>query len=201
MSRGFTEQEKKDLKERLVKVFVTELNTKSFSAISVEDLANQVGIAKGSFYHFFKSKDELFAAVFNQLQDDMINESMKIAQEDQRSPKDRLKNLIMYLVRTISEYPWLKHLSNVEYERVFSRLGSEAKEQLQQKDLTDLSEILKILKLKSVYSAENITIINQIILSSALNKNDYGKNYDDSVQIMINLLVDSIFIEQEETTS
>lgn len=38
--------------------------TKGYSAVSVEDICKAAGAQKGSFYHFFSSKAELLAVVF-----------------------------------------------------------------------------------------------------------------------------------------
>lgn len=193
MSRGFTTSEKKELKERLIDVFIKKLNYQKISSINVEDLAKSVGIAKGSFYLFFKSKNELFAEVVNKIQDSIVHKAIAITKEKGLSDKDKLKQLILFLVDTIYRYPWIKQLSNIEYDKVIRKLPDETKEELRQKDITDITKILDLLDLKSNYSNETITIIVQIILSSALNKEDYGKKYDESVKVMINIIVENIF--------
>ncbi|BDR59794.1 TetR/AcrR family transcriptional regulator [Lactobacillus xylocopicola] len=196
MSRGFTEEEKKELKERLIQVFIEELNHQKISSINIDDLVKKVGIAKGSFYHFFKSKDDLFAEVINKIQDNIINKSTYLAEEDKLPAKDRLKKILLYLVATIGQYPWIKQLSNVEYAKLIRRLPDDAKEKLRQKDITDLTRILEILNLKTVYPYENITVMVQIIFSSALNKDDYGDKYDESIKILVDILIDHIFTER-----
>lgn len=196
MSKGFTDQEKKDLKKRLIHIFVEKLNYQKISSINVDSLVKEVGIAKGSFYHLFKSKDELFGEVINQVQDNIINKSLEIAREENLPAKSKLKNLLFYLVETISQYPWIKQLSNVEYEKIIRRLPDETKQKLRQKDVTDLNRILKLLNLSTAYSYEKITVIVQIIFSSALNKKDYGEQYDESVKLMIDILIESMFKER-----
>lgn len=196
MSKGFTDQEKKDLKKRLIHIFVEKLNYQKISSINVDSLVKEVGIAKGSFYHLFKSKDELFGEVINQVQDNIINKSLEIAREENLPAKSKLKNLLFYLVETISQYPWIKQLSNVEYEKIIRRLPDETKQKLRQKDVTDLNRILKLLNLSAAYSYEKITVIVQIIFSSALNKKDYGEQYDESVKLMIDILIESMFKER-----
>lgn len=193
MSRGFSQQEKENLRESLIAEFVEELNYRKITSINIDDLVKKVGIAKGSFYLFFSSKDELFAEVINKLQDEIIEKSISIAKENELSDKDRLKKLILYLVDTIYQYPWVKQLSNIEYTRVIRRLPSETKEQLRQKDITDLTRILRILNLKSDYSFSKIMTMFQIIFSSALNKKDYGDQYDEAVKTMIDILIENIF--------
>ncbi|NVY96027.1 TetR/AcrR family transcriptional regulator [Lactobacillus sp. DCY120] len=193
MSRGFTEEERKEIKNKLIDLFIEKLNYQKISSINIDDLVKSVGIAKGSFYLFFKSKDELFAAVLNHIQSEIVNESIYLAEEKDLSDKKKLKAIVLFLINTIKQYPWIKKLSNVEYEKIIRRLPRETKENLRTKDITDIQNILEKLNLKSDYSSENIVIMIQIILSSALNSQDYGPQYDQSVEMMVDILINNLF--------
>lgn len=52
MNRGFSQQEKENLRESLIDVFVEELHYRKISSINIDHLVKKVGIAKGSFYLF-----------------------------------------------------------------------------------------------------------------------------------------------------
>jgi AcrR family transcriptional regulator len=40
---------------------------RGFSATSIDDIAGRAGVAKGAVYHHFKSKEQIFARVFEQM--------------------------------------------------------------------------------------------------------------------------------------
>jgi TetR/AcrR family transcriptional repressor of nem operon len=46
-------------KERLIEATTDLIWTESYGAVSVDAICERAGVKKGSFYHFFKSKDEL----------------------------------------------------------------------------------------------------------------------------------------------
>jgi TetR/AcrR family transcriptional repressor of nem operon len=48
-----------DARERLIAATVDLLRAESYGAASVDAICDRAGVRKGSFYHFFKSKDEL----------------------------------------------------------------------------------------------------------------------------------------------
>src|SRR5258706_2460422 len=54
-----------DASERLIEATAKLVWQKSYGAVSVDDIGDEAGVKKGSFYHFFKSKDELVVAALD----------------------------------------------------------------------------------------------------------------------------------------
>jgi len=52
-------------RERLVEATIDLIWTESYGAVSVDAICERSGVKKGSFYHFFKSKDELVIAALD----------------------------------------------------------------------------------------------------------------------------------------
>lgn len=53
----FSEEERKGLRLRMLDIGWELLRERGFRALRVEDVARRAGLAKGTFYHFFPSKD------------------------------------------------------------------------------------------------------------------------------------------------
>ena len=51
-----------DARERLLEAAIDLIWRSSYGSVSVDDICAQAGVKKGSFYHFFKSKDDLVVA-------------------------------------------------------------------------------------------------------------------------------------------
>jgi len=49
-------------KEKVINATIQLMTTRGFNATTVDDIANQAGVAKGSVYHAFKSKEEIAIA-------------------------------------------------------------------------------------------------------------------------------------------
>src|SRR3954454_4958780 len=54
-----------DAKTRLLEATIDLIWCRSYGAVTVEDICEQAGVKKGSFYYFFKSRDELVAAAID----------------------------------------------------------------------------------------------------------------------------------------
>lgn len=79
-----------DTKSRILDVAVGELLAKGFEATRVDEICARAGVAKGGFFHHFKSKEDLAiaaAAHFAERADQMFAAA---AYHDEAAPKDRL---------------------------------------------------------------------------------------------------------------
>ena len=73
----------------------TELLTeRGFQVTGIEEILKRVGVPKGSFYHFFKSKDEFGAAVIENYVDYYARKMDRIFNDKSCSPLTRLKTFI-----------------------------------------------------------------------------------------------------------
>ena len=54
-----------DAKPRLLEAALDLVWSRSYGAVTVDDICERAGVKKGSFYYFFKSKDELVAAALD----------------------------------------------------------------------------------------------------------------------------------------
>lgn len=59
MPKAFTEEERIKIKEALMETALDLFHDKGTKALSIAELTKRVGIAQGSFYHFWKDKDTL----------------------------------------------------------------------------------------------------------------------------------------------
>lgn len=57
---------------------------------AVSDIVKKAGVAQGTFYNYFKSKDEIFAAILERATEFIILEIQKIAQREDCSASEKL---------------------------------------------------------------------------------------------------------------
>lgn len=74
MPKIFSEQEREIIRMKLINAGMEELENKSYRNIAVDSLAAEVGIAKGTFYNFFPSKEAYFYAVMQFVKEKNRNE-------------------------------------------------------------------------------------------------------------------------------
>ena len=75
---------------------------KGYHGTSVRDIAESVGLLKGSLYHYIRSKDDLLARLFEGALEDTVGELERIAAQDAR-PSERLRFMVKAYVAAVTE--------------------------------------------------------------------------------------------------
>ena len=100
--RGFSNEEKERIKLLLLEKGKIEFEEKGFKNIKVSDLSKSVGIATGSFYAFYESKEELFYEIilyeFKKFEPMFIN---LFSQKE--NPQKTIRDFMIYCVKGFHE--------------------------------------------------------------------------------------------------
>jgi TetR/AcrR family transcriptional regulator, transcriptional repressor for nem operon len=84
-----------DAKSRLLQAATDLVWCRSYGAVTVDDICEAAGVKKGSFYYFFKSKDELVAAGLH-AKWDSVRPAFDRIFSPTRPPLDRLQGAFEY---------------------------------------------------------------------------------------------------------
>jgi AcrR family transcriptional regulator len=86
------------VRDRILDVAGEHLGIYGFSRMTVEDIAREVGIGKGTIYLHFRSKEELVLAQIDRLVDTVLSRLREIAESD-ASASDALRLMLVDRVR------------------------------------------------------------------------------------------------------
>jgi AcrR family transcriptional regulator len=66
MKKGLTNRQKQAIKTRnkIYSTSITLMEKYGFDNITIEDICNKAGVSVGSFYHYFKSKNDIFFEIY-----------------------------------------------------------------------------------------------------------------------------------------
>ncbi|MDD4843318.1 MAG: TetR/AcrR family transcriptional regulator [Anaerotignum sp.] len=68
---------------------------KGYSLCSVNEILTEIGIAKGTFYHYFKSKEEVLDAIIARTTEIIIGRAEAAAKMKDISPLDKIMNIFL----------------------------------------------------------------------------------------------------------
>jgi AcrR family transcriptional regulator len=70
-------------------------DTKGYEKCTVNDILKEIAIAKGTFYYYFRSKEEVLDAIVSRYADIIISRVDKILKSDNISPEEKLMRAFM----------------------------------------------------------------------------------------------------------
>lgn len=130
-------------KEQIMEAATKLILKKGYSHTSVEDITNEMGIAKGSFYTYFKSKNLLLQTIAEKKIDEMMEKQEDILR-DTLSFEETLKRLILVRLKfscesTKRELVLISLIKNIE------ALSPEIREILKRIEQINIDFIKKLL--------------------------------------------------------
>jgi len=94
-------------KQEVVRSATRLFKERGFLAITIQDIAEDCGIAKGSVYKFFPSKEDLFSEVFDQCHNEYFDQVEALKRLPGLSPKEQFLKQIVLRFRYFIKYKFI----------------------------------------------------------------------------------------------
>lgn len=156
---------------------------KGYDNCSVNDIINAVGIAKGTFYYYFKSKEDVLDSAVKQMSDTAFAGIEKIAKDKKITPIDKISKVLFSM-----------RLNKGTDETLIKEINKVSNVHLHQKTLVSIltnlapviAEIIMEGNEQGIFSCPYPKQSSLIFLSSALTLLDDGIfSFDDSQKMEI----------------
>lgn len=121
MPANFTESERNNLFEKFYEEGYILLKNFGYKKLKVSDIAKSVGIATGTFYNFFGSKDEFIIWLIKKRKDESITNFLKLSNE--YNSKISRKDFEDYLYENLVHYNIYRILSQEDFEILNNKFG------------------------------------------------------------------------------
>lgn len=167
-----------------------------FNKTSVDDIAHQLHIAKGTIYHYFKSKVDILEEVISR-EEKLLRDELKRNIDAAETPQDKLRAFV------ITRFNFIKNLSNYydalkeDYLSNHAFIERVRKSDLE-KDLNIVSQILEEGKSKFVFNIHNVYFTASAILTAIhgleypLVINNQFRDFERSVDELLKILLKGI---------
>lgn len=122
----FTETEKERIKQKLMQEGERLFTAFGIKKVSIDEIVQAAGIAKGSFYSFYPSKEHLYMEIAGKLQEKMWNELDEfLAEHRSLQPVELAKQCFLWMFTLVSKYPMLKQADSETAEYLYRKLPPE----------------------------------------------------------------------------
>lgn len=99
MPKIFSEADRNIIKERLMETGLESLEKKGYKASSVEEISRTAGIAKGTFYNFFPSKEDFYLQIMLSIRDKRRQELVDFFASAEKPGRKRMEEFLFCYVQ------------------------------------------------------------------------------------------------------
>ena len=125
-------RENADTKAHLIRVGLETLTEFGFSATGLDTILKKAGVPKGSFYHYFKSKEAFGIALVNAYNDYFITKLKKYLTDRNTPPLERLIHFTQSAIMGMQKYQYKRGCLVGNLNQELNHLSDEFKTRLLQ---------------------------------------------------------------------
>ncbi|GKU24993.1 TetR/AcrR family transcriptional regulator [Clostridium folliculivorans] len=151
-------ESRKDEKRKLIfetasKVFAE----KGYNNTSIKDITNKAEVSVGTFYLYFKNKEELFEELYDHMEQIISNIKNYAMKKETSVASEKFANVVAASIWTYQKYRQLAKILLVEALRINSRF-EERYQELVMKSCEDMEGILKRLKAIGIIDVPDVKV-------------------------------------------
>ena len=190
----FSSKEKNIIKERLFNAGEQLFVQYGIRKVTIEDLTKAAGIAVGSFYSFFESKESLYLEINIKKQNELLSSlERELLTYKKLMPKDFAKKVTKRLIGKYSCEPILTMLDIETWNYITRKVSSQL---LQQHTEQDINMVLMIVQsgVSLRYSPEQTVKTMQILFT--ISKDVFNSSaYPEELEIIIEGVVNQLVLD------
>ncbi len=138
--------------------------TQGYGNTTVEAIIQKVGIAKGTFYYYFKSKEDILDALVHEMVNQLCEDYQKIAADPERSAMDKMREMLRGENKVSEQENELKeNLHRPENRELHERINIEIILRIS----PIIAQVIEQGKKESVFNVENSLQTLQFLLAGS----------------------------------
>ncbi|WP_203363725.1 TetR/AcrR family transcriptional regulator [Bacillus sp. REN10] len=193
----FTEEEKEKIYRSLLEKGKYLFSTLGLKKTSIGDLTKAVGIAQGSYYLFFQSKEELYFAVLEQEEEAIRTYLVEKYFSKGTFSKEQFQEFLRESFAIMEENPFIRQLHQEgQLETLFRKIPADKLEQHFADDAAFLLPIIQEAQAKGVIVQKEpetiVSLIRSIVLLSLQKEKIGADHYEETIQLLIDLVANGL---------
>jgi AcrR family transcriptional regulator len=117
------------VKEQIMAASITLFEQKGFSETSVQDIVDALGVTKGTFYYYFKSKEELLMDIHLRYIEGLLENQKRIMEDSTKTIKEKVFEIVYMLIHNIEKqgrqarifFREMKHLNEEHLKKIIEK--------------------------------------------------------------------------------
>ncbi|MBU5444754.1 TetR/AcrR family transcriptional regulator [Paenibacillus sp. MSJ-34] len=199
----FTEKEKEAIRNKLLDEGRRLFAVLGLKKTSIEDVTKAVGIAQGSFYLFYSSKEELYCEILQQEERVIRSQLIERFFAQDHITREMFKQFLRRSFAVMEENPFIRQIYDEDaMESVFRKLPEDKLQELFTDDSAFFVPLIVRGQQQGWMAARNpetiVSLIRSIVLL-AMQKRQIGEErYEETIELLIELVASGLVKEEAQ---
>lgn len=176
---------KKDIrKKELIKIAYNLFITKGYENTSVDEIISVAGIAKGTYYYHFESKEQMLEEVVNMMIDRCVERAKQIVETDLK-----LEEKLVYTILALHVTPEEQSVQELIHKKENIILHKKTNDRIIEEAVPILTQIVIEAKEKGLFNVDD-NIEERVKMTLILSNEmfDHGQTNERQIQVFIDTL-------------
>jgi AcrR family transcriptional regulator len=201
MPKAFNENEKQMITDALLEQGRILFRQFGLQKTSINDITKNVGIAPGTFYKFYQSKEELYFEILEREEEQIKEQFLRVDIFKEHQPKQAIKSLLLQTINTIETNPLIRQLYfENNMDALLRKLPPEKLEEHFNQDSAALLPLIKQWQKEGLLLEENPEVIAGVLRSLfmlTIHQKEIGETvYQQTMELFIDLIVEGLVKEE-----
>ncbi len=203
MPRAFNDSERERIRGRLISSGKRCINAGGLKLVTIDDVARESGISKGSFYAFFPSREDFILSVFESWEKEYRGQLFKEFSEGQGTLHSRLERFFLGAFELLEREPGLAKIGSKDLQLLMEKLPPERVAEHQAADGLAIEEAMApLLGLGGEPVLERFHGVAMAIFVIAMHREDFPpESYDETVRFIASALAAKLALEAEPAST
>ena len=170
-----TEERKKELVKKAYELFIS----KGYENTSVDDIIASAGIAKGTYYYHFESKEQMLEEVVNMMIDEGVQRAKQVLQLDLK-----LEEKLVYTILALRVTPEEQSVQNTIHAKENIILHKKINDRIIEEAVPILSEIAREAKKEGLFKLDD-NIEERVRMTLILSNEMFDNNEVNEAKISV----------------
>ena len=191
MARGFSEQEKENIRKKLIEACKQCWTKYGYKKTNVDELCKYAGISKGAFYLFYKTKESLFCEVLCFVQNQICENATRVMET--KKGEEGVREVLKQIYREYDENNFLYNSESTDFVVLLNKLSEEEVKKIEKSNQQCRQIFLEKSHLKFKVSEEiGMSVIYSLIMNIK-NKDFLPYNHIETFDFMVDCLIDKLY--------
>ena len=201
MPKAWSKQEKEIIRKNLINESRKLFEKYGLQKTTVDEIVRAARISKGSFYLFYRSKEELYFDVLETVEGEFRQKMFENAFKPEKNKQESFKSFLNQMIDLLITMPLYKEINSSNYELLLQKLPEETLKKHIESDQEDISKYFNYWIEQGWMRKVDMEALNGLLLSLiyiVIHRDDFdGTNFEATKSLWIDALASYLIIEEK----